>query len=418
MTLRHNTIWNLVGSVVPLIAAVAFIPYCLDRLGSEAFGILTLIWALIGYFSLFDFGIGRALTCELGKLGAVGRAGQAVTVMRAGLVLTLMTGMAGGALMWGLAPYLAKDWLGVTPDFQADALRAFQVAAVGVVFTTVASGLRGAQEGLERFKTANINKIVMGLCTFSLPALAIALHGAFLYPIVVYLVAARLLVLLLNAFQLRDYLLATGTGSMIGQFRSLYSFGAWVTVSGVIGPLMVYGDRFFVSAAVGATLLPLYAIPQEGLQRLLLIPGAFCGALLPRLSGLTAVDSRALFLKSYKQLALGMLLVCGVGAILAYPLLALWLSTDFAQDAIHLVLILMVGIWINSVAMAPFTFLHAHGNARLTALFHTGELVVYIASLFYLVHAFGLIGAALAWVLRVALDWMLLHGAVMREVSP
>lgn len=417
MTLRTNTIWNLVGSVVPLIAAIAFIPYCLDRLGSEAFGILTLIWALIGYFSLFDFGIGRALTCELGKLGAAGRAGQAVTVMRAGLVLTLMTGMAGGALMWGLAPYLATDWLGITPDFQVDAQQAFQVAALGVVFTTVASGLRGAQEGLERFRMANINKMVMGLCTFSLPALAISLHGAFLYPIVMYLVVARLLVLLLNAFQLRDYLLGAGMGSVVGQFRSLYAFGAWVTVSGVIGPLMVYGDRFFVSAAVGATLLPLYAIPQEGLQRLLLIPGAFCGALLPRLSGLALVDSRALFLKSYKQLALGMLLLCGVGAILAYPVLAFWLSTDFAQDAIHLVLILMVGIWINSVAMVPFTFLHAHGNARLTALFHVGELVVYIAGLFYLVHAFGLMGAALAWVLRVALDWMLLHWAVMNEVA-
>lgn len=418
MTLRKNTIWNVVGSVVPLIAAIAFIPYCLNRLGSEAFGILTLIWALIGYFSLFDFGIGRALTCEIGKLAPAGMIDKAVTAIRAGLVLTLMTGMAGGFLMWGLSTYLATDWLGITPGFQADALQAFQVAAVGVVFTTVASGLRGAQEGLERFKTANINKIVMGLCTFSLPALAIAVHGAFLYPIVVYLVAARFLVLVLNAYQLRDFLLGAGGGSIVGQFRSLYSFGAWVTVSGVIGPLMVYGDRFFVSAAVGATLLPLYAIPQEGLQRLLLIPAAFCGALLPRLSGFAAADKRALFMKSYKRLALGMLLVCGVGAVLAYPVLALWLSTDFAQDAIHLVLILMVGIWINSVAMVPFTYLHAKGNARLTALFHIGELVVYIASLFYLVHAFGLIGAALAWVLRVALDWMLLHGAVMREVAP
>ena len=31
-------------------------------IGVEAFGILTLIWSLIGYFSLFDFWLGRALT--------------------------------------------------------------------------------------------------------------------------------------------------------------------------------------------------------------------------------------------------------------------------------------------------------------------------------------------------------------------
>lgn len=81
------------------------------------------------------------------------------------------------------------------------------------------------------------------------------------------------------------------------KIKSLFGFGSWVTLSGVIGPLMVYGDRFFVSAAVGANLLPLYAIPQEGLQRLLLIPGSFCGALLPRLSSLDAKD-RKRFLKA------------------------------------------------------------------------------------------------------------------------
>lgn len=413
MTLRKNTIWNLVGSFVPLIAAVVFIPYCLDQLGSEAFGILTLIWALIGYFSLFDFGIGRALTCEISRLAQAGMKGQRIAVMRAGMLLTLVTGLLGGVVMWILAPYLAADWLGITSNFQSDALQAFQVAAVGVVFTTIASALRGTQEGLERFRTANINKIVMGLCTFSLPALSIELHGAVLYPIVVYLVAARLLILILNAFQLRDYLFGTGIGSMYGQFRSLYSFGAWVSVSGLIGPLMVYGDRFFVSAAVGATLLPLYAIPQEALQRLLLIPGAFCGALLPRLSGLPLTQQRLLFSRSYKQLAWGMLLVCGGCAAIAYQVLSIWLSPEFASNSIHLVLILFVGMWINSVAMVPFTFLHANGNARLTAIFHIVELVVYIASLFYLVDAFGLIGAALAWVLRVAMDCTLLHLAVM-----
>lgn len=415
MTLRRNTAWNLAGSAIPIVAAIVFIPYCLKHLGNEAFGVLTLIWVLIGYFSLFDFGVGRALTCDIGKLDPRSFPGQVITTMRAGVALTLITGMLGGLLMWVLAPHLAHSWLNISPDFQADAVQAFAVAAIGVVFTTIASGLRGAQEGLEEFRAANVNKIAMGLCTFSLPALAIFNHGPVLYPIVVYLVLARFLMVVVAVVQLRDYLFGSGEGVWTEKMKSLYSFGAWVTVSGVIGPLMVYGDRFFVSAAIGATLLPLYAIPQEGLQRLLLIPGAFCGALLPRLAGMAVADKRALFLRSYKRLAVGMLIVCGIGSVLAYPVLSIWLSQEFAQNSIHLVLILMVGIWINSVAMVPFTFLHANGNARLTAIFHIAELLVYIGGLFYLVHAFGLMGAALAWVLRVLMDWALLHWAVMNN---
>lgn len=416
MSLRKNTLWNLGGSGLPVLAAIAFIPYCLNQLGNEAFGILTLIWALIGYFSLFDFGIGRALTCEISKLNPDTEAAAIASVMRAGLLLTLLTGLLGAGVMWFLAPYLAGSWLNISPAFQHDAQQAFEVAALGMVATTMASGLRGAQEGLEQFRVSNVNKVLMGFCTFSLPALAIYLQGPNLTLIVLYLVLARCVILSLNAFQLRAFLCCSGSGSIMRRFKSLYSFGAWVTVSGVIGPLMVYGDRFFVSAAVGANLLPLYAIPQEGLQRLLLIPGAFCGALLPRLSGLEDAERRVLFLSSYRRLAYGMLGICGVAALLAYPVLSVWLSPDFATEAIPLVLILVLGIWINSVAMVPFTFLHATGNARLTALFHLLELGIYILCLFYLVHLFGLIGAALVWVLRVTIDWMLLHWAVMKEL--
>jgi O-antigen/teichoic acid export membrane protein len=416
MSLRKNTIWNIAGSGLPLVAGVAFIPFCLDQLGSEAFGILTLIWALIGYFSLFDFGVGRALTFEIGKLKAKGTPDEISALLRAGILLTLMTGLLGGCLMWFLAPFLAERWLGISLLFQHEARMAFQLAAPGVLFATIASGLRGVQEGLEDFRQANFNRIVMGFCTFSFPALAILIHGPQLGFVVIYLVAARLGVLIFNLFQLRKFLVVPA-GLSRKKFKSLLAFGSWVTMSGVIGPLMVYGDRFFVSAAVGANFLPLYAIPQEGLQRLLMIPGAFCSALLPRLSGLEPDAKKNLFLKSYKRLALVMLAVCCVAALMAYPVLAIWLSPDFASEAIHLVIILIIGIWINSVAMVPYTFLHAMGNARLTAIFHLLELLIYVVGLFYLVQALGLAGAAVAWVMRVAIDWLLLHRAVMHTLK-
>jgi O-antigen/teichoic acid export membrane protein len=416
MSLRRNTLWNISGSGLPLVAAVAFIPYCLKQLGSEAFGILTLVWALIGYFSLFDFGVGRALTFEIAKLKSKDAQIEVSSLMRAGLFLTLLSGFLGALVMWCLAPYLAENWLNISTSFQDDAKQAFQLASLGIVFATLSSGLRGVQEGLEQFRASNVNRIVMGVCTFSFPALAILIHGPELGLIVIYLVAARLGVLILNLFQLKKFLV--GQAGLTGQkFKSLLAFGSWVTVSGVVGPLMVYGDRFFVSAAVGANFLPLYAIPQEGLQRLLMIPGAFCSALLPRLSALDPDAKKNLFLKSYKRLALGMFGVCFLAAVLAHPVLSIWLSPDFASEAIHLVIILIIGIWINSVSMVPYTFLHAMGNARLTAMFHLLELLIYVVGLFYLVHALGLVGAAVAWVMRVAIDWILLHRSVMNTLK-
>jgi O-antigen/teichoic acid export membrane protein len=116
----------------------------------------------------------------------------------------------------------------------------------------------------------------------------------------------------------------------------------------------------------------------------------------------------------YRRVAFSMLGVCGVAVILAYPVLSIWISSTFAHEAIPIVWILCIGIWFNSIASVPYVVLQARGNPRLTALFHVSELVFYIAVFWVLALNFGLIGAALAWLFRVVLDWLLLHYSVQR----
>ena len=409
MSLRRNTLWNLAGSGLPLIAAAGLIPFTLHRLGNEAFGVLTLIWALIGYFSLFDMGVGRALTYELSKLRAANNTSEISLTLKAGLVLTLAAGLLGAAVMLVLAPYLAVSWLKISPTLQQDAMLSFQIAATGVILTTMTSGLKGALEGLGRFAESNLNKIFLGFCMFILPAFSIAMHGNHLWIITLYLVLARLIVLIAGAVQLRSYIFVQATGQIKSHLKPLMNYGVWMTVTGIIGPLMVYGDRFFVSAAVGAALLPLYAIPQEGLQRLLIIPAALCGALLPQLAALSPQDAAATYQRNYKRVAVIMFGICFLAALLIYPAFTWWLSPEFAKKAMPIALTLSVGIWLNSMALVPYTLLHANGNPKLTALFHLLELVLYVLALWWLASNFGLVGAALAWVGRVALDLILLH---------
>lgn len=426
MSLKRNTIWNLLGAGLPLLAAAAFIPYCMEQLGNEAFGVLTLIWALIGYFSVFDFGTGRALTYELSKLRDSQQRKEVQTTLRAGLILTVFTGALGSLIIFALAYPLAHRWLGISPSLQSGAFLAFQIAAAGIIPTTLASGLRGAMEGMDRFDASNINKIFLGFCMFILPALSIWLHGASLGYIALYLVLSRVVVVLIGMLQLREDLFSLSrfahtTQSLLGHMRGLMSYGMWLTLSGIISPMMVYGDRFFVSAAVGADQLSLYSIPQEALIRLLIIPVAICGALLPTF---TVIHDQKLLQENYqrhhKRLALMMLAICILSALLAYPVLSVWLSVDFAKKALPIALVFSFGIWVNSIAVMPYILLQSKGKTALTAQFHLIELFVYIALLYVLSKNFGLLGAAWAWVIRVALDFLLLHFAAKRllAVSP
>lgn len=414
MSLKRNTLWNLAGTAIPMVAGLALIPFTLSRLGSEAFGVLTLVWGLIGYFSVFDLGVGRALTVQLSQLTATGRVSDAGPLVRAGMLLTLAAGLLGVALIWLLAPGMANHWLKISPGLQDEARLAFLIAAVGVLPTTLASGLRGALEGLDRFAASNLSRMVLGVWMFALPGLAVYFHGPRLDVITLYLVLGRWLVVLGMAVQLRGVLFFRVASIAKRHFQTLWNYGLWVTVTGIVGPLMVYGDRFFVSAAVGADQLPLYAIPQDVLLRLLLIPMALTGALLPRLAAMGVSEAATAYRQTYRRVGVVMLAICLLAAALAYPALSLWISAEFATLALPVVLVLCVGVWINSLASVPYTLLHAKGNPRLTALFHLAELLLYFLALWFLSSRYGLVGAALAWVARVSLDWLLLHFAVRR----
>ena len=54
----RNTVLNLVGLVVPLAVGFITIPMVVRALGNERFGILALVWVVLGYFGLFDLGLG------------------------------------------------------------------------------------------------------------------------------------------------------------------------------------------------------------------------------------------------------------------------------------------------------------------------------------------------------------------------
>jgi O-antigen/teichoic acid export membrane protein len=97
--LLSGTAWNLVGQALPLLAAVAAIPFLVRLLGLERCGFLALAWVLIGYASLLDLGLSRALVRIVAERLALGDEDGAAARGRVGLSLLLLLGLVvGGAL--------------------------------------------------------------------------------------------------------------------------------------------------------------------------------------------------------------------------------------------------------------------------------------------------------------------------------
>jgi len=409
MSLKRNTVWNLAGNGLPFLLGVITIPYLIKHIGVESFGILTLIWGLIGYFSLFDFGLGRALTQQVAARLVSDDRKNIPHLVKSGILFTACAGLLGGLLLLILAQPLASTWLNVSPVLQSETMRCFLISALGIPLTTIATGLRGVLEAYEDFKVVNFVRIGLGVASFGLPALCVMFISTSLVWIVISLVATRLLVLLAFVMLVNQKLAEQWwkSHSSSSDVKNLLSFGVWMTVSNIISPLMVTADRFVISATLGAAAVAYYTVPFEALIRVLIIPTAVSVSLFPRLAGQFATDinkARALYYRSIKIVALTLMPICGMIAVGSYWGLSLWLGSSFADKSWLIVSIMSLGIFFNGIAYIPFSTVQANGNAKKTAVLHVSELTLYVPLLFLSLHLWGIVGAAIIWTVRSGVD--------------
>jgi len=193
--------------------------------------------------------------------------------------------------------------------------------------------------------------------------------------------------------------------------RPLFRFGAWMSVTNVIGPLLVYMDRFVIGAVVSVAAVAYYATPYEMVTKLLIVPGAILGVLFPAFASTYRHDHARtvrLFANGTKYVVLLLFPVILVIVALAPEGMGWWLGPDFSRYSAPVLRCLAIGIFINSVAQVFATLVQGVGRPDLTAKIHALELPIYLPILFWSIHHYGILGAAFAWTGRVAFDGLLL----------
>jgi O-antigen/teichoic acid export membrane protein len=415
--LARNTALNLMGQALPLLVGLATIPYVVRGLGTESFGILSIAWVLLGYFSLFDLGLGRATTKFVAEYLGHGQIDQLPGLVWTSLGIQVLFGVAGTLLVGALTPFLVDRVLKVPASLVGETKVSFLILAASLPIVLATNGLRGVLEAAQRFDLVNYIRLPANASVFLLPAIALP-FGLRLRGIVVLLVASRVVATFAYlAFCFRVFPALRHDFRFARKFlRPLAGYGGWVMVSNVVGPFLTYIDRFFIGALLSMAAVTYYTAPYEAITRVWVFPASLVTTLFP---AFTALDARGLQAKMedfYARSAKCLLLFLGPMLLLvimfARQILRLWLGPDFASASTPVLQLLALGVLVNSLAFIPFHLLQAVGRPDLTAAFHLGEVPLYAVSLWYLLTRMGISGVALAWTLRVSVDAALLFGSV------
>ena len=418
--LARNTALNLFGQIAPLIVAVAAVPRLIAALGSDRFGVLMLAWALIGYFGLFDFGIGRALTQAVSEALGRGDAARLREVSAVALSFMFALGCAGAVVIAVLTPWLCYDLLKMDNVLRSEAAESFYLLAASLPFVLATVGLRGLFEAHQHFGLATALRVPYALFNFVGPLLIIPFTHS-LVPIVAALVVGRAATCAAHVwFSMRRYpWLREASLRNASSMLPLLRLGGWMTVSNIISPMMTYMDRFVIGALLSMTAVTYYGTPFEVISKVMFVPAAVLGVFFPAFAT-TFVQNRVhtatILDRSARFMLIAMFPVVLVFVTMAREGLFVWVGPEFARQSTVVLQVLAVGVLINSFGQIPSSLLQAIGRADLTAKAHMSEVLIYAAMLFGFARLYGLAGVAMAWTMRLVIDTGILAWLARRHL--
>lgn len=418
--MRHvvrNAAWNVGGQLVSLAVGLVALPVLLHSLGAARTGIFTLALGLIGFSGLMDLGLGRALTQAVASSIGDGHSRDSVAalVTRINRLLVVM-GVVWGLLLWWSTPWIVRDLFSLEGGMAGEAAFGLRSLAVSIPFALAATLATAALEGLQSFRLLSAWRVPLSALQFGLPAL-VSLWRPDVGWTIAALAVTRVLAMLVWRRHLNRLLPDSGNIKADDKvFRHALRFGGWLSVSNLIGPLMVYADRFYLASVFPPAAVAYYTLPFDAAFRLTSIPQTAVNALFPALADARGRSSDAAIMigESLRALVVLVFPPIVVVATLTYPVLAWWLDPAFAAHAAPVLRWLLVGVFVNSLAHVPYALLQAHGRADVTAKLHVFELPLFAAMLVVMVREFGIVGAAVAWTSRVAVDCALLFASAWR----
>jgi O-antigen/teichoic acid export membrane protein len=407
-SLSRNAAWNIVGLSLPVVVLLFAVPVLIENLGTERFGLLAILWAVVGYAGLFDLGLSRALTHSVARHATTG--GQShVAVAANGVACLACLGVLFSVMLWIFTDAIVGA-IDVSPVLRDELTTALAIGELILPLVLLNAGLLGVLEALNRFDVSNVCRVVVATIAVG-GAAVVSLWTHELWMAMLCLGISRIAAVCLATWRLGRTEMRAASARMISRsgMCGFVKSARWLAASNLMGMALAYGDRLILLFAASAATLAWYVTPYEVVTKLLVVATSVGSAVFPAFSA-SANDrdaSRKLFLRAVCLIALFLLPIAVACAVLAKPGLTIWIDSDFAANSAGIAQILCIGVICNAFATVPFAYLQAVGRARAVAGIHAVETPLYVIVLLWAAGV-GVEGVALAWAGRMLLDLLLL----------
>ena len=424
--IAKNSALNLVTGILTSCLGLIFVPIMLHAFGTELYGVLSVTWMVLGYLAWLDLGLSRASAKFVAQELVMGRLDEAASWAWTALLTQTLLALAGAIILSVCAPTVVK-YLHVATKNRTLVILALHLFAFSIPISLAARSLNGVLQAGQRFGWINTLSVITTISTYIVYALGIVLKADFRF--VIYGLFVARFIELVGAY-LGAVSVVPGLKSFTrvklfqkdyrSHVKTMITYGSWVTVASILGPVLLTFDQWMITIIVGVALLPFYTVPFNLLMRLNLFSSSLLPTLFPSFSALHAKGEwdriETFFIRAHRYLLIVLLPILFVLLTSGPDVLRLWLGPTFAAQAGVPLQILAFGFGIGMLAPFTGTLLEAVGRPDILSKVYLVELPLNIATVYWFTKHYGINGAALSYTVRTIAETVVLWIVLYRVV--
>lgn len=404
-----NLLANLLSNVWGIVSVFIFVPFYIQFLGIEAYGLVGFYAILIGFLSLADLGFSATLKRELARISvSMNSSYEMSQILRTYEVLYGLISLFISIIIWFGAPFIAEYWLTATVIKSDDIIMALRLMGICIALQLPSGLFIGGLMGLQRQVLANSLNIGVGILRGFGAVLVLWLISPSIFTFFVWQLISNVVYLLFSRSNLWRIISPEKIDRKASfswhMLQSTGRFALGMASISLIGVLLTQVDKLVVTKFSTLEMFSYYSIAGSIASLPIILVGALGSAVFPRFTEIVALSNQGYMDKIYKTTSeiTGIILIPAGLLLLLFSgeFIYAWTGSNLIADQAKVTASLLIGGQIlQSATVIPYNLAIAHGSVKFSQKLGFFSVIIITPLLIFLTIRYGIVGAGMSWLI-------------------
>jgi O-antigen/teichoic acid export membrane protein len=416
-----NTIYNSIGRIWLMLAALLLTPYILHKLGMQVFAVWSLVFVVANYLGVLDFGIRTSFAKYIAEYHTKNDQNSMNAVINCGMMFYLAF-----SIFIIILAVLLRGAIVTLLQIPSSMREESIFAILGMVFILFINNTFSVFEavlvGLQRMDIQN--KIMIFASIFNIAGTFFFLERGFgIQGLVINYGIVSFVILTLNlyfSYRLLPHIRIGPSRVDKKIFKILFNYGIKMQVCNLAAIIYTQADKIILSHFMGLTFVTFYELGQKTAGAVRTLPILLISALVPAISELEAKDDKTklaeLYERGSKYVSLLVFPLIFLSIMIAPNLITLWVGDRYSLAVLSFQM-LVIGYCLNVLTGMGTSIVRGIGKPEYETRYAVLTLVLQLTLSIVLVQLFGYKGilvSALSTSVASALYFLLTFHRLLR----